>query len=36
VDVTAWSRGLTVEVGGADVVSHVGTALLRMLGDRVG
>jgi hypothetical protein len=27
---------LTVEVGGGDVVSHVGTAMLRMLGDRVG
>jgi len=27
---------LTVEVGGADVVSHVGTAMLRMLGDKVG
>jgi len=36
VEFTAWSRGLTVEVGGADVVSHVGTAMLRMLGDKVG
>jgi Transposase DDE domain group 1 len=27
---------LSVEVGGADVVSHVGTAMLRMLGDKVG
>jgi hypothetical protein len=26
--------GLTVQVGGADVVSHVGTAQLRMLGDK--
>jgi Transposase DDE domain group 1 len=36
VEFTAWSRGLTVEVGGADVVSHVGTAMLRLLGDKVG
>jgi Transposase DDE domain group 1 len=36
VEFTAWSQGLTVEVGGADVVSHVGTAVLRMLGDKVG
>jgi hypothetical protein len=36
VEFTAWSRGLSVEVGGADVVSHVGAALLRMLGDKVG
>ena len=31
-----WSRGLSVEVGGRDVVSHVGTAVVRLLADRVG
>lgn len=36
MELTAWSRGLTVQVGGAGVVSHVGTAMLRMLGDKVG
>jgi len=36
VEFTAWSRGLTVEVSGADVVNHVGTAVVRMLGDKVG
>ena len=33
---TASSRGLTVDLGGADVVNHVGTAIVRMLGDKVG
>jgi DDE family transposase len=36
VDVTAWSRGLSVEVGGHGVVSHVGSGLLRLVADRVG
>jgi len=36
VDPTGWSRGLSVEVGGKGVVSHVGTAALRLLADRVG
>jgi Transposase DDE domain group 1 len=36
VDVTGWSRGLAVEVGGRDVVSHVGAAALRLLADKVG
>jgi hypothetical protein len=36
VDFTAWSKGLSVEVGGHGVVSHVGSGLLRMLADRVG
>ena len=36
VDFTAWSEGLSVEVGGRGVVSHVGSGLLRMLADRVG
>jgi Transposase DDE domain group 1 len=36
VDVTAWSKGLSVEVGGHGVVSHVGSGLLRLVADRVG
>jgi hypothetical protein len=33
---TGWSRDLRVRVAGKGVVSHVGSALLRLLGDRVG
>lgn len=36
MDVTAWSKGLSVEVGGHGVVSHVGSGLLRLAADRVG
>jgi hypothetical protein len=36
VDVTAWSKGLSVEVGGHGVVSHVGSGLVRLVADRVG
>ncbi|MGH3804786.1 MAG: hypothetical protein ACRDTD_32515 [Pseudonocardiaceae bacterium] len=36
VDVTAWSQGLSVDVGGQGVVSHVGSGLLRLAADRVG
>ncbi|MGH3922038.1 MAG: transposase, partial [Pseudonocardiaceae bacterium] len=36
VDVTAWSQGLSVEVGGHGVVSHVGSGLLQLAADRVG
>jgi hypothetical protein len=36
VDVTAWSKGLSVEVGGHGVVSHVGSGLLRLAADRLG
>ncbi|MFN2479631.1 MAG: IS1380 family transposase [Pseudonocardiaceae bacterium] len=36
VDVTAWSKHLSVEVGGHGVVSHVGSGLLRLVADRVG
>lgn len=36
VDFTVWSKGLSVEVGGHGVVSHVGSGLLRMVADRVG
>ena len=35
-ELTAWSRDLTVEVGGHGVVSHTGSAALRMLADRAG
>ncbi|WP_322770516.1 hypothetical protein [Frankia sp. Cr1] len=31
---TGWSQGLAGEVGGRDVVSHVGTAMVWMLADR--
>lgn len=33
---TGWARDLRVRVAGKGVVSHVGSALLRVLGDRVG
>jgi hypothetical protein len=36
VQSTAWSKDLRVTADGAGVVSHVGTALLRMLADRSG
>jgi Transposase DDE domain group 1 len=36
VDSMAWSRGLGVEVGGHGVVSHAGSAAIRMLADRSG
>src|SRR3954467_9245203 len=36
VQSTAWSTGLRVTADGTGVVSHVGTALLRMLADRAG
>lgn len=36
MQITDWSKGLSVEVGGRGVVSHVGTALLRLLADRSG
>ncbi|MBV9160434.1 MAG: IS1380 family transposase [Pseudonocardiales bacterium] len=36
MDITAWSQGLSVEVGGHGVVSHVGSGLLRLVADRVG
>src|SRR4026207_1485999 len=35
-ELTAWSRDLTVEVGGHGVVSHTGSAAVRMLADRTG
>jgi hypothetical protein len=36
VQSTAWSKDLRVTADGTGVVSHVGTALLRMLADRAG
>ncbi|MGH3846300.1 MAG: transposase, partial [Pseudonocardiaceae bacterium] len=36
MDVTAWSKDLSVEVGGHGVVSHAGSGLLRLAADRVG
>ena len=36
VDGTAWSQGLSVDVGGHGVVSHVGSGLLRLAADQVG
>jgi len=33
---SAWSKDLTVEVGGRGVVSHAGLAVLRLLADRTG
>jgi Transposase DDE domain group 1 len=36
VDVTAWSKDLSVEVGGHGVVSQVGSGLVRLAADRVG
>ena len=35
-ELTAWSRDLTVEVGGHGVVSHTGSAAVRLLADRTG
>jgi len=35
-ELTAWSRDLTVEVGGHGIVSHTGSAALRLLADRTG
>jgi hypothetical protein len=33
---SAWSKDLTVEVGGHGVMSHAGSAVLRLLADRTG
>ena len=32
----AWSNDLTVEVGGRGVVSHAGSAVLRLVADGTG
>ena len=36
VQVSAWSDGLSVSAGGRGVVSHAGSGLVRLVGDRVG
>jgi hypothetical protein len=36
VDVTGWSRDLSVEVGGRGVINHAGAAAVRILADRTG
>jgi Transposase DDE domain group 1 len=36
VDSMAWSKGLDVEVGGHGIVSHIGSAAIRLLADRAG
>ena len=36
MELNAWSDDLTVEVGGHGVVSHAGSAVLRLLADRTG
>ena len=36
MDVTGWSRDLSVEVGGRGVVNHAGAAALRLIADRSG
>jgi hypothetical protein len=36
VHVTGWSRDLSVEIGGREVINHAGAAALRVLGDRTG
>lgn len=35
-DVTSWSKDLTVEIAGRDVINHAGAAVLRLLADRTG
>ena len=34
--VTGWSRDLSVEIGGRDVINHAGAAALRLIADRTG
>jgi hypothetical protein len=36
VHVTGWSRDLSVDIGGRDVINHAGAATLRLLADRTG
>jgi len=36
VHVTGWSRDLSVDTGGRDVINHAGAAVLRLLADRTG
>ena len=34
--VTGWSRGLSVDISGHDVINHAGAVALRVLADRSG
>ena len=36
MDVTGWSRDLSVEVGGRGVINHAGASAVRLLADRTG
>jgi Transposase DDE domain group 1 len=36
VDVTGWSRDLSVEVGGRGVINHAGSVAVRLIADRTG
>jgi hypothetical protein len=36
VDHTSWSKDLTVEIAGHDVINHAGAAALRLIADRSG
>ena len=36
MQLTEWSKDLSVEVGGHGIVSHTGSAALRMLADQSG
>jgi hypothetical protein len=35
-ELTSWSKDLTVEIAGRDVVNHAGAAVLRLIADRTG
>lgn len=35
-NVTSWSKDLTVEIAGRDVINHAGAAVLWLLADRTG
>jgi hypothetical protein len=35
-EVTSWSKDLTVEIVGHDVINHAGAAALQIIADRTG
>ncbi|MGH4004121.1 MAG: hypothetical protein ACRDSO_08410 [Pseudonocardiaceae bacterium] len=35
-DVTSWSKDLTIEIAGRDVINHAGAVALRLLADQSG
>jgi hypothetical protein len=35
-ELTSWSKDLTVEIAGHDVINHTGAAVLRIIADRSG